>query len=81
MTASFAQQNMASFTAVCSESSSARKTAACSFILFVLGIAAAMSFIISSVISLRVVFSVLLAVIVLLVLVIITKPQLNAPRG
>ena len=81
MAASFAQQNMNSFTAACSESSSARNAAAYSFILFVLGIAAAMSIIISSVISVRVIFAVLLAVIILLVLVIITKAQLNDPRG
>ncbi len=82
MTASYAQQNMNSFTAQCSESSSARKSAAYSFITVVMGIAAAMSFIIiSSVVSVRVFSVVLLAIIIIALLVILTKPKQNSPRG
>ena len=79
MAASYAQQTMSSFTAKRSDCSSAR-TAAYSVILFVLGIAAAMSIIISSVISVRV-FSVVLLSVIIIVLVILTKPQFDNPRG
>ena len=75
MAATFAQQNMNSFTAASSESSFARKAAAFSFILFVMGIAAAVSIIIFSAVSVRIISAVSFAVIILLVLVILIKIQ------
>ena len=81
MTACFAQQNTGSFTAMRGGRSSARNAAAYSVILFVMGIAAAVSFIISSVVSAPAVFAVLLGIIILLVLVIILRAQFDIPRG